>query len=193
MKARLIAIALLVSLAWPQLARVAQAQEDADRRRALVLLRVLAYDRHLKARAGDKATILVVSNDKQTVDERDRWLVSLAAARKIKVAGLAIVTRTHDYVDETTFNNVVREMRPAAIVVCGGLGPRLPAIRKAARTFKAMTFTTRAAEVEAGFAAGIISGERRDTIVVNVAAAQAEGVQFEAGLLQIAQRVGVRP
>ena len=53
-----------------------------------------------------------------------------------------------------------------------------------------MTFTTRESEVEAGFSVGLVAGERRDVIAINLEAARAEGVQFEAGLLKIARRIG---
>jgi hypothetical protein len=190
---RFVALAIAAVLAFGG-ARVARADDEAaaDRRRALVLLKVLSYDRQLAQRARDRVTILVVADDDKSAVERDRWLVALASVRKVKVGGRAIVTRTHAYTSSDAFDRAVKDIRPAAIVVCGGLGTRLGWIRKAARAYRAMTFTTRIAEVEAGFTVGLLAGDTKDEIAINVAAAQAEAVQFEAGLLRIARRVGGR-
>jgi hypothetical protein len=159
---------------------------------------VLAYDRNLAERAGDRVAVLVVFDDSAathaiSTDERDRWLTALAAAHKIKVADRAIEAHTHVFRDAKQLDAVVRDVHPAAIVVCVGLSRALPAIRDTARARKAMTFSTREAEVAAGFSVGLVAGEHRDTIVINVAAARAEGVQFEAGLLKIAKRIGEGP
>lgn len=167
----------------------ARAGNDDDRR-ALVLLRVLSYDRNLASRAGDRVTILVVYEEPSSADERDRWLVALAGTRKITVADREVVTRTHKFKDEARLAAVVSDTQATAIVVCGGLGPSLPAIRAVARAHHAMTFTTREPEVAAGFSVGLVAGEHRDVIAINTEAARAEGVQFEAGLLKIAKRIG---
>jgi hypothetical protein len=169
--------------------RLAHADDDTDRR-ALVLLRVLSYDRNIASRAGEHVTILVVYDAPSTADERDRWLVALAGAHKITVANRATTTRTHAFTDAAKLEAEVRATHPAVIVVCAGVQRGLPAIRDAARAHKVMTFTTRESEVEAGFSVGLVAGERRDVIAINLEAAHAEGVQFEAGLLKIAKRIG---
>jgi hypothetical protein len=183
-RAAALACVALVCAAAP-----ARAGDDADRR-ALVLLRVLAYDRNVASRAGDRMTILVVYDEPATTDERDRWLAALAGARKITVADHAVETRTHAFKDARGLEAAVRDAHPAAIVVCGGLARGLGELRNTARAHKAMTFTTREAEVESGFSVGLVTGERRDVIAINLEAARAEGVQFEAGLLRISRRVG---
>jgi hypothetical protein len=170
-------------------ARPAHADDDADRR-ALVLLRVLSYDRNIASRAGDRVTILVIYDEPATADERDHWLTALAGVRKITVADRATATRTHAFKDAARLEAEVRDTHPAAIVVCNGVDRGLAAIRDVARAHKVMTFTTREAEVEAGFSVGLVAGEHRDVIAINLDAARAEGVQFEAGLLKIARRIG---
>lgn len=168
---------------------VARGDDDADRR-ALVLLRVLSYDRNVASRAGDRVTILVVYDEPATTGERDRWLAALAGTRKVTVADRPVEIRSHAFTGTAGLDAAVRDAHPAAIVVCGGLSRALDELRGAARSHKAMTFTTREAEVEAGFSVGLVAGERRDVIAINLEAARAEGVQFEAGLLKIARRVG---
>lgn len=184
----MIRAAVLAWLAVTCAAQVAHA-DDADRR-ALVLLRVLSYDRNVASRAGDRMTILVVYDEPATLEERDRWLVALAGVRKITVADREVETRAHAFEDGDKLEAAVRDAHPAAIVVCSGLSRALGELRSVARSHKAMTFTTRESEVEAGFSVGLVAGERRDVIAINLSAARAEGVQFEAGLLKIARRVG---
>lgn len=185
----MIRAALLACIALLCAARPAQADDDADRR-ALVLLRVLSYDRNIVSRAGDRVTILVVYDEPSTTDERDRWLAALAGVHKITVADRPTAIRTHAFKDAAGLEAEVRASRPAVIVVCSGVDRGLAAIRDVARAHKAMTFTTRESEVEAGFSVGLVAGERRDVIAINLEAARAEGVQFEAGLLKIARRIG---
>jgi hypothetical protein len=180
--------AVIACIALACAAQTARADDDADRR-ALVLLRVLSYDRNIASRAGDSVTILVVYDEPSTA-ERDRWLAALAGAHKITVAGRATATRAHAFHDAAKLEAEVRAAHPAAIVVCSGVDRGLAAIREVARAHRAMTFTTRESEVEAGFSVGLVAGERRDVIAINLEAARAEGVQFEAGLLKIARRIG---
>jgi hypothetical protein len=181
----------MLALALAALCVAAPARADGqDDRRALVLLRVLSYDRNLVTRAADRVTILVVYDEPAGAEERDRWLVALAGTRKITVADREVVTRTHKFKDQARLATVVGELQATAIVVCGGLDQSLPAIRAVARAHHAMTFTTRESEVAAGFSVGLVAGDHRDVIAINPGAARAEGVQFEAGLLKIAKRIG---
>jgi len=61
------------------------------------------------------------------------------------------------------------------------------------RANKVLSFSTREREVVKGLAVGIVPGQTRDEIVVNVRAATAEGAKFDAGLLQLARSVEVAP
>jgi len=67
----------------------------------------------------------------------------------------------------------------------------VPELSAVTRANSVLSFSTRESDVVNGLAVGIIPGTPRDEIVVNVEAAAAEGVKFDAGLLQLARKVEV--
>ncbi len=77
------------------------------------------------------------------------------------------------------------------MIACDGLSAKLGMGQLAAltRSHDVLSITTREADVVKGLALGVVPGKTRDEIVVNVRAAAAEGVKFDAGLLQLARTV----
>jgi hypothetical protein len=187
---------VLALVAFALAAVPATARADAtDDRRALVMLRVLAYDKHLGARAGGDIRILIVHPDGDTgAAERARWTSAFTNARKLKVDGRSVVVSAHRFESATTLDRALAT-ETAAVIVCDGLTAKLPVDQLAAvtRARHALSFTTREADVAKGLAVGLVPGKERDEIVVNVRAAAAEGVKFGAGLLQLARTVEGSP
>jgi len=162
-----------------------------DDRRALVALRVLAYDKRLGERAADVVRIVIVY-PKGDDSEAARWRASFAKTTKLKVDGRSVVIAEHELDGAAGLERAFRDLKPAAIVACDGISRKL-AIEDLARLTRAnhvLSFTTREVEVVKGIAVGIVPGKERDEIVVNLKAAAAEGVKFDAGLLQLARTVG---
>jgi hypothetical protein len=167
------------------------AADVIDDRRALVALRVLAYDKRLGERAADVVRIVIVY-PKGDDSEAARWRASFAKTTKLKVDGRTVVIAEHELDGAAGLERAFRDLKPAAIVACDGVSRKL-AIEDLARLTRAnhvLSFTTREAEVVRGIAVGIVPGKERDEIVVNLKAAAAEGVKFDAGLLQLARTVG---
>lgn len=187
--ALVLAIAVLAS-------RLAEA-DVADDRRALVMLRVLAYDRQLPRRSGDEVRVLVVypAGDAGAA-ERERWMAAFGKAHKVKVDGRSVVVSAYKLESAAALDKVLETLRPAALIACDGLLAKISGAKLAAltRARKVMSFSTREADVVAGVSVGVVAGKTRDEIVVNVGAATAEGVKFDAGLLQLARSVkGAQP
>ena len=184
-----IALVLVLGLAT-------SANADAtDDRRALVMLRVLAYDKQLAARAGDEVRIIIVFSPGDTgAAERARWSAAFANARKLKLDGRQVVVVEHKFETAKQLDRALHDPHAAALVVCDGLSKEIGLDDLAAltRARKVLTLSTRETEVVKGLAVGIVPGSSRDEIVINLAAATAEGVKFDAGLLQLARSVGAR-
>jgi YfiR/HmsC-like len=182
----LAALAVLIGLA-------SAARADAsDDRRALIMLRVLAYDNHLRERAGDQVGIVIVySAGDGGAAERARWTSAFASARKLKVDGRPVVVTAHKFESARSLDRALQELHAAGLVACDGLAKALPVGELAAltRAHKVLSFSTREREVVDGLAVGIVPGSEREEIVVNLRAATAEGVKFDAGLLQLARAV----
>lgn len=182
-------ITLVLATLW--LAGHAAFADAADDRRALVLLRTLAYDDHLEDRVGDevRVVILYAGSDAGTADGK-RWTQAFANVRKLKVAGKPVTVRAVRYEGAKPLAGALDHA--AAVVACDGLREAL-AVSELARLTRAghvLSFTTRERDVVDGLAIGLVRGDARDEIVVNLGAAAAEGAKLDAGLLQLARRVG---
>jgi YfiR/HmsC-like len=183
------AIAMLAS-------RLAHA-DAADDRRALVMLRVLAYDKQLSRRSGDEVRIIVVhAGGEAGAAERERWMAAFAKVHKVKVDGRPIVVVAHKFESVAALEKAFETLHPAALLACDGLIMQITGAKLAAltRTRKVLSFSTREADVVAGLSVGVVAGKSRDEIVLNLGAAMAEGVKFDAGLLQLARSIkGAQP
>jgi uncharacterized protein DUF4154 len=171
---------------------VAAAGADAgDDWRALVMLRALAYDTHLDDRVGDEVRLVIVYADGPGTAEARRWTTAFTNVRKIKVAGRPVAVTAYKFESEAALRGTLRELHAAAVVACEGLARAIPvpALAAITRSHRVLSFSTRESDVIHGLAVGIVKGATRDEIVVNVAAAAAEGVKFDAGLLQLARSV----
>lgn len=172
---------------------VASATADAaDDRRALVMLRALAYDTHLDDRVRDEVRFVIVySEGAEGLAAAHRWTTAFANVRKIKVAGRPVVVTAYRFETEAALHGTLGELHAAALVACEGLAGAIPvpALAAITRAHHVLSFSTRERDVAHGLAVGIVHGATRDEIVVNVEAAAAEGVKFDAGLLQLARSV----
>ncbi|HEX3762846.1 MAG TPA: YfiR family protein [Kofleriaceae bacterium] len=173
------------------------AADASDDRRALVMLRVLAYDKHLGDRIGDDSVAIVVAFPPTEAGnaERSRWTAAFDSVSQLKVAGRSVTVVAHRFEDARKLDRELQGAHAAALVVCDGLTRSIPVGELAAvtRARKVLSFSTREPEVVKGLAIGVVTGAKRDEIVVNLTAVTAEGVKFDAGLLQLARTVEDRP
>ena len=172
------------------------AADATDDRRALVMLRVLAYDKHLGDRVGDDITVMIAypATDQGNL-ERARWTAAFGNVSGLKVGSRSVSVISHRFEDAQKLDHELATSHAAALVVCDGLTRSISVqnIVAATRARKVLTLSTREAEVVKGLAVGIVPGSKKDEIVVNVTAATAEGVKFDAGLLQLARTVEDQP
>jgi hypothetical protein len=181
----LLATMLVVALAVPGSA----AADVNDDRRALVMLRVLAYDKQLSQRVGNEVrVVLAYGADEAGVAEGERWMNAFAKLSKVKVIGRPVVVVAHKV---ESSDGLARALEgSAALLACDGVTRSLTvsSLAKLTRARHVLSFATRESEVAAGLSVAIVPG-KRDEIVVNLQAAHAEGVKFDAGLLQLAREV----
>jgi hypothetical protein len=184
----LILAALLIAVG-----QTASAAADAtDDRRALVMLRALAYDNHLDRRVGDEIHIVIVYPvGEDGAAESRRWTQAFAKVRKLKVEGRPVIVTAHAFETAKQLGRTLHDEHAAALVSCDGLGKAIatPELASVTRANSVLSFSTRESDVAQGLAVGIVPGDGRDEIVVNLEAAAAEGVKFDAGLLQLARKV----
>src|SRR5437763_926928 len=152
--------------------------DPADDRRALVMLRVLAYDKNLGERVGDQVTIVIVyDGDDHGTAEAARWSAAFGVARKLKVQGRPVTVVTHRFQTAEALDKALGDAHAAALLACDGLTHKFAAadLAKLTRAHKVMSLTMHEDDAVHGLAVALVPGESRDAIVINLRAAAAEG------------------
>jgi len=169
--------------------------QDAElpaRTQALLLLRVLGYDRGLARQAGD---LVVVAVAWRTGDEsrRDEALDALReAAAQFRVAGKPVRAVPIRW-EAAGFAERLRGSGASAVLVVGGLAGQAAELARPLQEARLLSATTSRAAVESGLAIGLLLRGARAGVLVNVAAARAAGADLDATLFTVAEALdGVR-
>jgi len=179
-------------LALALLAGPARAEEALPpRNQALLLLRVLAYDRGLRARVGESATIGVAfrPGDEPSEAARDAMVLALKqAAESFSVAGLPVRITAVPWGKGGPAPRLPTD-RLAALYVAPGLEAEAAVIARATRERLVLTFTPARASVDAGLSIGLLYRGTKAGLVVNRSGVRAEGADLDSALLAIAEVV----
>lgn len=181
--ASLLAAALVV-------AGAALAEDLTPRKQALLLLRVLVYDRNLAARAHDAVRVAVAyrAGDRRSETERDRIVGAFEeVSREVVAAGLPVEVVAVPYHGAADFEARLRAVAAAGLYVCRQLAPVVKEIAKAARSQAVLSAAGSREMAEAGLAIGLVNRGLRAGVVVNLPAAREEGTDLDAALLGIAE------
>jgi len=187
--APLLALALAAALAVPPPARAAEDDLPA-RKQALLLLRVLVYDRHLPERAHGAVRVAVVfrAGDRESEAQRDELLAAFAAVgREVVAAGLPVEAVAVPWRDAADLEARLAGAKIACVYVGARLGPAWREVEASARRMGLLTATGSRELVEAGVAIGLVNRGARAGVVVNLPSARAEGADLDAALLGIAE------
>ena len=188
LRARFRAAALL--LAATVSAAPARAEELTPRKSALLLLRVLVYDRNLKARAGDVVRVALAfrPGDRGSEQERDELVAALEeVSREVVALGLPVGVVAVPYHDPADFEARLVRNAPACVYVCASLDPMVKEITWAAQRHGVLTASSSRRMAESGLALALVNRGKRAGIVVNLPAAKAAGADLDAALLAIAE------
>jgi hypothetical protein len=181
-----------VALALVAAARPASGADGipADKR-ALIVLRVLAYDRNLPQRADEVVRLAVIYRfgDRSSESAAEALIASLRGdAGKVMVASRPLRVVGIPYSAQGVEGDLVRA-GVAAAIVCPGLGGEVGAISLASRKHSILTFTDDEQMVRAGLSIGVVRRADRAAILVDLVAARAEGADLSADLLRLAEVV----
>lgn len=157
----------------------------------VVLLRILAYDRQLKARTNGKAApILLVYQEGDPASEAlqtDLNNVLEDLASTVSVAGLPIRVAGLAYTKPLALEARVLALHPVAVFVCPGLADHIPQISAICRKRQVLSACISNAYLKAGLSVGISASEERLHIAINLPASRAEGADFDAALMRTAE------
>jgi hypothetical protein len=157
---------------------------------AQLMAKVASYDRRFRERAGARALVLVVSQRGNPE--------SAQAAQQLKT-GLAAVDNVGDlphqedliqYDGAEALARVARERKAAIVYLAPGFQAEMPAIRRAFGSTRCLTVSAVPEYVASGSVLGfdLISGKPK--LLVNLAAALAQGIDFRAEVLKLMKVVG---
>jgi hypothetical protein len=169
----------------------ARADETRDKQ-ALVLVRVLAYDRQVSHRSGKEVVIGVLYDD---ADPGSRGAAGAmarslrAVSRDVTVAGRSIAVVELSAGDELVQR--LRDLHVSALYLASGLDDEMGEIAAAARERPCLTFSDRAAYLRSGLAIalGTDPQNRRITIAIDLVAARQQGASLAAELLRVVEVV----
>jgi len=159
--------------------------------RASLLVRILAYDRRMGVRP-PPLTIAVLYREghegSETLgQEFTRALES--ASRDKSVLGRPVRIVRVGFRDASQLREDLSRARVVALYACEGLEADTTSIARVTRQLSILSFAGSRTELEQGLAIGI--GRQGDSpiILIQLAAARAEGADLDAGLLSLAQFV----
>ncbi|MBK7863909.1 MAG: YfiR family protein [Archangiaceae bacterium] len=176
--------ALRTALCLSLVAAVAVAAED---RQVAILVRAFSYVYGLKQQAGETVTLAVVykSGSSSSESNADGWLAGFKGVDK--VSGLPFNTVKHAYESSEKLKALAIDRDVDIILVCEGLESELSGIKDVSRGEKILTVGAKEALVTRGLTLGVFAEGDKHTIVVNLAASQAEGITFSSDLLRLAR------
>ena len=185
---RLRAVTVLLALAGSPLAK---ASDDlAPGKQAALLLRILPYDRNLRARSTEAITIAIVYRDGKA--ESEAYGLDMAAALRdlshgLQLHELPIRVVSVPYAGPEDLEAAVVHQRVNALYLCTDLGGALDPISDTARRHKILTFSGREGEVRDRLSIGLLRRGARPSLLVNLREATAEGADLEPEFLALSE------
>ncbi len=180
---------LLAALAAAFAPRVTPAEEVPARHHALLLLRVLAYDRNIQQRAGSPLTVVVLSRPGDRGSEHRSKELRTAfeeVANKVVVAGLSVQVKELPFHGADDLESRLAAIHPVLVEVDEALESALPDVLRTTRPRGISTSGTRDM-AQGGATFGVSVNAGRASLTVNLSGARAEGADLDAALLDICE------
>jgi len=174
----------------------ARGSDLLPRNQALLLLRILAYDRNLKVRAGPAVTVVVLYRAGDRVSEERRTALLNAfeeVSRDVVVAGLPVKVEAVPFRDGADLEARLEAARASLIYVDPALIRAVPEIAQAAARRSVLSADGSRGLVEAGLAIGVVAQEGKAGLLVNLKAARQGGADLDAALLGVSEIVREAP
>jgi hypothetical protein len=183
---RLVWALALLWVAWSGRGTAADIPSD---KKALILLRVLAYDRNLAGRSGAAVHVAVLYKTGDPVSERSASdLIAAAGVSERSVAGKPVRLVSLAFSPDSVERDLQR-IEAAAAFVAPGLEPAVPRIAATTQRLGILSFSSEEEMVKSALSIGLVRRGERAAILVNLVAARAENADLSADLLRLAEVV----
>jgi hypothetical protein len=155
-----------------------------------LLLKVMSYDRNLKAGTGDEIVMGVVyqSNVRASVNVKNEFELEWAKSSNHSIGGTSVHCVFVDMNDdENSLKETVQRNHVDILYVAPFRSMSLQRITSVSRSFQLPTITAVSEYVESGLAIGLVEQGLKPQIIINLSFARAEGIDFDSRLLRIAK------
>jgi hypothetical protein len=153
-----------------------------------LFMKILSFDRALDDRVHGEIIIGIVyeRNSKKSSDVMNNLIVAMDEA-PADVMGMHVRYVLMDIADEPDMSRLVARHGPSVLYVAPIGATNIEAIASVCRTKKILTLTGIPEYLESGLAVGVGVNEKRPQVIINLAAARAEGTNFDSRLLRVAK------
>lgn len=154
-----------------------------------IFLKILTFDRNFRARNGDRLIlgILYQKQFRTSVNVKESLVRELARLPEITEDGFRVSYKVIDLGNESNLAETLDTNRINTLYVTPLAAADIGAIAAVSRTKKLTTLTGVPKYAELGLAVAIGFKKEKPCIIINVAAAKAEGANFSAQLLELAK------
>lgn len=162
----------------------ARAERLPERVQASLLARVLAYDHQQQGRDGEPIVIAIVHHraHPEAAEAMARAIQQLSFSK-----GPQPEVRVVPWVDASSLEAALRELRPGAVYLTPETGEAVPALVRLAPMLGMLTFSDDEAWVRAGLAVGLLRRGSKPHVLINLRSAVAASSDLDAGLLRVAE------
>lgn len=168
------------------------AKSSAVENQIRIILRVLAYDQYLSTRIHQRGT------GKLTIGVVYQMGNSDSQARAVDFLAALKDESQRTRIDQHTFEAVSIGFKDAAdvktqvvgasvsvMIICQGLLDKISDLSRLSQEEKILSFTTSREYVDRGISVGLVPGQGKSQIFVNLKSARAEGAHFDARFLRL--------
>jgi hypothetical protein len=178
----------LAGLLWPFAGATAD-QPDARDRNVIILVKALSYDDKIVERAGHEMVVAVVysAGESGAEDEAEAWRKSFAKLSTVRFLGLPFRAIKLPVGTPERLRKAIVDEGIDALFVAGAMKDELSWIQKVTRDSKILTLASRESQVAAGLALGVFAIDGKNTLLINLSAARAEGSLFSSAIFPLAK------
>jgi hypothetical protein len=165
------------------------AEEVAPERQAMILTRALAYDNHLKSRAGDSLVVAVLYKADNSASKTSAEAIHRAwrAMDNVRVQELPMRIILVPWVRGEGTVAALAGNGVDVLYVCAGLEGELGVIKELSRRQHLISIGAREDFVQAGLSLGLVLADGKPVLTVNLPASRDEGAAFGSELLRLAR------
>jgi hypothetical protein len=184
---RFFANAVLIALAALIGARSSTAQSSGipAELQATLIAKLASYDRNFPGRAGDVAQVVILVKPRSAKSEFSAATIRAALGQVDRIGGLPHKDHVVRYESAPALATLCRSTRVALVYVTVGLEEELAAIKNALVGVDVLTVAALPEYVPRGIVLGFEAGSGKSKIVLNLAQARQQHVDFKADVLKL--------